>query len=131
VKYLLDANAVIGLLKGHPALMARLRPFAPRDFGVPAVAAHELFYGAYKSQQAARNLGRVDALRFEVLEFDREDARQAGEIRADLAKAGTPIGSYDVLIAGQAKARGLTLITHNTEEFSRVQGLQIEDWEAG
>ncbi len=129
MKYLLDANAVIGLLKNHLELTARLRQFLPRDFGVPAVAAHELFYGAYKSQQLAQNLARVDALQFEVLEFDREDARQAGEIRANLAKAGTPIGSYDVLIAGQAKARGLTLITHNIKEFSRVQGLEIEDWE--
>ena len=129
MKYLLDANAVIGLLKGHPGLTARLRQFLPQDFGVPAVAAHELFYGAYKSQQVAQNLARVDALQFEVLEFDREDARQAGEIRAGLAKAGMPIGSYDVLIAGQAKARGLTLITHNTKEFSRVKGLQVEDWE--
>ena len=77
----------------------------------------------------AQNLARVDARQFEVLEFDREDARQAGEIRASLARAGLPIGSYDVLIAGQAKARGLTLITHNTKEFSRVEGLKIEDWE--
>ncbi len=129
MKYLLDANAVIGLLKNHPVLTARLRQFLPQDFGVPAVAIHELFYGAYKSQQMAQNLARVDALQFEVLEFDREDARQAGEIRASLAKAGTPIGSYDVLIAGQAKARGLTLITHNTKEFSRVEGLLIDDWE--
>jgi tRNA(fMet)-specific endonuclease VapC len=71
---------------------------------------------------------RVDALRFEVLDFDREDARQAGELRARLAAAGTPIGSYDVLIAGQALARALTL-THNTSEFQRVPGLRIEDWE--
>ena len=129
MRYLLDANAVIGLLKGHPGLTGRLRQLLPRDFAIPAVAAHELFYGAYKSQQRAQNLARVDGLQFEVLEFDKEDARQAGEIRANLAKAGTPIGAYDVLIAGQAKARGLTLITHNTREFSRVHGLQIEDWE--
>ena len=129
MRYLLDANAVISLLKGQPGLTRRLRRLLPQDFGIPAVAVHELFYGAYKSQQSVQNLARVDALQFEVLEFGKEDARQAGEIRANLAKAGTPIGSYDVLIAGQAKARGLTLITHNTREFSRVQGLQIEDWE--
>ena len=66
-------------------------------------------------------------MQFEVLDFDREDARQAGELRARLAAAGTPIG--DVLIAGQALARGLTLVTHNTGEFQRVPGLRIEDWE--
>jgi tRNA(fMet)-specific endonuclease VapC len=65
-----------------------------------------------------------------VLEFDKEDARKAGEIRALLISRGTPIGPYDVLIAGQALARHMTLITHNTDEFGRVPGLQIEDWEA-
>jgi tRNA(fMet)-specific endonuclease VapC len=68
-------------------------------------------------------------LQFVVLEFDQEDARQAGEIRAALAAAGTPIGPYDVLIAGQARARSLVLVTHNTGEFSRVSGLNIEDWQ--
>jgi tRNA(fMet)-specific endonuclease VapC len=69
-------------------------------------------------------------LRFEVLDFDREDARKAGEIRASLANAGTPVGPYDVLIAGQAVARGLTLVTNNTREFQRVASLRIEDWQA-
>ena len=73
-------------------------------------------------------MARVDALQFPVLEFDQEDARQAGEIRAHLASKGTPIGPYDVLIAGQAKARNLTLVTHNTTEFQRVEGLRVEDW---
>jgi tRNA(fMet)-specific endonuclease VapC len=72
----------------------------------------------------------VDSLQFVVLEFDKEDARQAGEIRALLASRGTPIGPYDVLIAGQAKARNLTLITHNTDEFGRVPGLRFDDWQA-
>ena len=63
-----------------------------------------------------------------VLEFDYEDARQAGEVRAHLASKGTAIGPYDVLIAGQAKARKLTLVTHNTTEFQRVSGLKVEDW---
>jgi predicted nucleic acid-binding protein len=71
------------------------------------MGAHELFCGAYKGQRTAENLARVDALQFEVLDFDREDARQAGELRARLAAAGTPIGAYDVLIAGQALARAL------------------------
>jgi tRNA(fMet)-specific endonuclease VapC len=73
-------------------------------------------------------VARVNALQFPVLEFDREDARQASEIRAHLASKGTPIGPYDVLIAGQAKARKLTLVTHNTTEFTRVPGLKVEDW---
>lgn len=64
------------------------------------------------------------------MEFGKEDARQAGEIRAILAARGSAIGPYDVLIAGQACARDLILITHNTAEFARVPGLRIEDWEA-
>lgn len=69
-------------------------------------------------------------LPFHVLEFDAEDAWQSGEIRASLAAKGRPIGPIDALIAGQARARGLILVTHNTAEFARVDGLRIEDWEA-
>ena len=130
MRYLLDSNAIIAVLKGHPDVLARLRQYQPQDFAMPAIVAHELFYGAYKGQRVAENLARLEALQFEVLEFDREDARQAGELRARLAQAGTPIGAYDVLIAGQALARSLTLITHNTREFERVAGLQVEDWES-
>ena len=129
MKYLLDANALIGLLGGNAGLLARVHQHVPEDFGVSAIAAHELFYGAYRSQRKVQNLARVDGLQFVVLEFDQEDARQAGEIRADLAATGTPISPYDVLIAGQARARSLVLVTHNTREFSRVSGLDIEDWQ--
>jgi tRNA(fMet)-specific endonuclease VapC len=92
------------------------------------VVLHELYYGAFKSQRVEKNVARVDGLQFPVLEFDQEDARQAGEIRAHLASRRTPIGPYDVLIAGQAKARKLTLVTHNTTEFQRVPSLKVEDW---
>ncbi|RQS21605.1 type II toxin-antitoxin system VapC family toxin [Burkholderia sp. Bp8992] len=85
-------------------------------------------YGAYKSQRAAANVARVEALQFEVVTFDVEDAQHAGEIRAYLTAAGTPIGPYDALIAGQARARQLVLVTHNVREFERVPRLQVEDW---
>lgn len=65
----------------------------------------------------------------EVLDFDREDARQAGELGAQLAAAGTPIGPYDLMIAGQAVARALALVTHKLREFQRVPKLRVEDWE--
>ena len=129
MKFLLDSNAIIALFKGHPRFLERLRQYQPPDFGIPSIVAHELFYGAYKGQRTPESLARVEALAFEVLEFDREDARAAGELRASLAHAGTPIGPYDVLIAGQAVARDLTLVTHNRSEFQRVAGLRIEDWE--
>jgi len=129
MKYLLDANAVIALLNGHPGMNLRIRQALPSDIGLPVIVAHELYYGAFKSARRDRNIGLVDALQFEVLTLDKEDARQAGEIRAELAKQGRPIGPFDVLIAGQAKARGLTLVTHNMSEFTRVTGLAVEDWE--
>lgn len=129
MRYLLDANAVIALLNDTTSPIARrLRRHAPRDIGVSAVVIHELYYGAYKSQRIEQNVGRVDGLQFPVLEFDQDDARHAGEIRAQLASMGMPIGPYDVLIAGQARARELTLVTHNTTEFTRVSGLMVEDW---
>lgn len=130
MRYLLDTNAVIALLNDRNSRLAqRARQNKPGDIGISAIVSHELFYGAFKSQRAARNVTLVDSLQFEVLEFDKEDSRQAGEIRAALAVKGMPIGPYDVLIAGQAVARNLILVTHNTDEFGRVPGLQIEDWE--
>jgi tRNA(fMet)-specific endonuclease VapC len=129
MRYLLDANAVIALLNDTTSPIARrIRRYAPRHVGVSAVVIHELYYGAFKSQRVDKNVARVDALQFPVLEFDQEDARQAGEVRAHLASKGAPIGPYDVLMAGQAKARKLTLVTHNTTEFQRVPGLKVEDW---
>jgi tRNA(fMet)-specific endonuclease VapC len=129
-RYLLDANAIIALLIDTTSNAARrVRREQPGDVGIPAIVAHELFYGAFKSRRAVQNVALIDALEFAVLEFDKEDARQAGAIRALLATRGTPIGSYDVLIAGQAVARNLILVTHNTQEFGRVPGLRFEDWQ--
>ena len=129
--YLLDANVVVGLLNNRPLnLVRRARQQSAIDIGIPAVVAHELFYGAFRSRRASQNLARIDALQFEVIEFDRDDARQAGEIRALLAAEGTPIGPYDVLIAGQAVARNAVLVTRNTSEFARVPRLRLENWEA-
>jgi tRNA(fMet)-specific endonuclease VapC len=129
-RYLLDANAIIALLNDTTSNAARrVRREQPSDVAIPAIVAHEQFYGAFKSRRAAQNLALIDALQFAVLEFDKEDARQAGAIRALLASKGTSIGPYDVLIAGQAVARNLILVTHYTQEFGRVPGLRFEDWQ--
>lgn len=131
MRYLLDANAVIGLLNDSTSRLAkRTRRERPSDVGISAIVAHELFYGAFKNRRSAQNVALVDALQFVVIEFDKEDARRAGEVRAFLASKGTPIGPYDVLIAGQALARDMILITRNTDEFGRVPRLRIEDWQA-
>ena len=130
MKFLLDANAVISMLGSNSGVLIQIRRQAPRDVGIPVIAMHELFCGAYKSRRQAHNMALLDALQIEILEFDTEDARQAGEIRAALAAAGRPIGPYDVLIAGQARARDLVLVTHNVGEFSRVDGLRLENWQS-
>jgi tRNA(fMet)-specific endonuclease VapC len=131
MRYLLDANAVIGLMNDARSKLARrARREQPADIAISAIVAHELFYGAFKSQRAAQNLALIDSLQFAVIEFDKEDARRAGEVRAILAAKGAPIGPYDVLIAGQAISRNLVLVTHNTVEFGRVPGLRAEDWQA-
>ncbi len=129
MRFLLDTNAMIAVLKNNPNFLSRMRQHAPRDFGLPVIVAHALYFGAYRSAHIAQNLARVAAIQFEVLDFDHDDARQAGKIRADLASLGTPIGPYDALIAGQASARGLVLLTHNTREFRRIPELAIEDWQ--
>lgn len=129
MKYLLDANAIIAIFKGHAGMLERLRRHQPRDFGIPTVVMHERYFGAYKSMRRRENISRIEALQFEALMFSPEDARCSGEIRAMLAMQGRPIGPYDVLIAGQALSRDSVLITRNSREFERVHGLRLENWE--
>lgn len=130
MRYLFDANAVIAVLnEPRGPVSTRLRGLPPADVAVSAVVLHELYFGAFKSARREHNLALVDALRFEVLPLDTEDARHAGEVRAILSALGTPIGAYDVLIAGQARARGLVLVTRNLREFDRVPGLTVENWQ--
>jgi tRNA(fMet)-specific endonuclease VapC len=130
MRYLLDTNALIDLLNDAVSTLARrVRREKPADIGISAVVAHELFCGAFKSVRRTQNVALIDALQFVVIEFDKEDARKAGEVRALLAVQGKPIGRYDVLIAGQAIARNMILITHNMSEFGRVPGLRAEDWQ--
>jgi tRNA(fMet)-specific endonuclease VapC len=132
MRFLLDTNVVIAVLNDAASRAAkRLRQEAPADVAISSIVTHELYYGAFKSKRVQHNLGVVDALQFPVLEFDREDARQAGAVRALLAGLGKPIGPYDALIAGQAVARNLVLVTSNLREFERVPGLALEDWQNG
>lgn len=127
--YLLDTNACIALLNGRPpSLVDRVRRHSASVFGLPAPVTYELYYGAFKSRYTDRNLELLDHIAFEVVPFDAADARAAGAIRANLEAIGRPIGPLDTLIAGQALARDLVLITANTQEFARVQGLNYEDW---
>jgi tRNA(fMet)-specific endonuclease VapC len=135
--YLLDTNVCIALINGTSEA-ARKRfakaAAATEPLWVPAVSLFELWYGVAKSVQTETNTRRLAMfLRgpVRVLEFGEEDARRAGEIRVALERAGKPIGGYDLLIAGQALSRGLTLVTANVREFGRVKGLHWEDWAKG
>ncbi len=107
----------------------RIRSHPPDTIALSSIVAFELYYGAFNSApSASEHRPRSKPLRFQVLPFDAEDARRSGEVRAALRTAGTPIGPYDILIAGQALARNLTLVTNNVREFRRVPGLAVEDW---
>lgn len=126
--FLLDSNAVIDLMAQHPPMVVRVKQKEPGTLFLASIVWFELMYGAYNSQRQQDNLRRLGDLNLPFLPFDEDDARAAGEVRAILRRVGTPIGPYDVQIAGQALARGMTLVTNNTEEFARVDGLRLEDW---
>ena len=131
MKYLLDTNICVFLkAKRHPQLAARIRKTRKRDVAVSTVTEAELKYGAYKSNDPARNMTAVDALlaTIAILPFESTAADAYGQIRATLEKSGQIIGPYDLMIAAQAIAHRLTIVTNNVREFSRVPGLAVEDW---
>jgi tRNA(fMet)-specific endonuclease VapC len=129
IRWLLDTNTVIALLKGNsPALIERIKEHKPEEFGLSVIVYHELIYGAAKSARPEQNLAVIAAMAFPLVPFEAIDAHTAGLIRGELAKDGMPIGPLDVLIAGQALARNLVLITDNGREFSRVKDLAQENW---
>lgn len=130
---LLDTNACIAVINGHPpSVRQRVRDAVDsgQTIAASSITLFELWYGVANSAQVARNAEQLVAFLANVviLPFDAEDARTAGGIRADLRRVGKPIGTYDLLIAGCAVRRGLLLITANVGEFSRVKGLRWEDW---
>ncbi len=134
MKYLLDTDACIALINGHPdAVRVRFRKAvqAGSELYIPSVALFELWYGVSKSSRVPFNTLRVEAFLsgpVSLIPFEDEDAKAAGVIRAALEQTGKPIGAYDLLIAGQALARQLTLVTANVSEFSRIKGLVLQDW---
>lgn len=133
--FLLDANAWIAHLRGKdPCLSRRLAQTSPDEIRLCSVVLAELLYGAYHSGPAheAANLALVAQLqnRFASVPFDDSAADHWGSVRHHLAVQGTPIGPNDLMIAAIAIAQGLTLVTHNSDEFLRVPGLTVEDWQA-
>ncbi len=134
MNYLLDTNACIALMNGAPAAVRVRFEKAIHENSqiyIPSVVSFELWYGIAKSVRIEINTRRLETLLSSAaisLPFDHEDSRAAGSIRARLEAVGRPIGAYDYLIAGQALARQLILVTANVSEFSRVKGLIWQDW---
>lgn len=132
MSYVLDTNTCIKVLNGSSsAVLKNIKQADDDEVVIPSVVRYELFYGAYKSNNSEKTLNVLsDFLSvFRSLELDDPIARTAGKIRAELDEKGTPIGPYDVLIAAFVRYYDFILVTHNVGEFSRVEGLQIEDWE--
>jgi tRNA(fMet)-specific endonuclease VapC len=129
--YLLDTNACIRVLNGtSAALVARMQGHTPSRIAICSVVRAELYYGARHSSRVAENLDTLARFLAPLasLAFDDRAAERYGVVRADLARAGTPIGPNDLLIASIAVATDATLVTNNTGEFRRVPGLRVEDW---
>lgn len=133
MSYLLDTNTVIGILRGRsPALLAHLAVVPRPLLRTCSVIKAELFYGSLRSARPRENREAQEAFLAGLTSYDFDDAavEHYARIRAAFETAGTPIGSMDYLIAAIALAHDLVLVTHNTREFGRVPGLNMEDWEA-
>jgi tRNA(fMet)-specific endonuclease VapC len=130
----LDTNVVIAVINQHAAgVRQRLMKTLHEGtiVGIPTVVLYELWYGIKKNARAQQNTDALDgflALDVTPWPFEPEDAEEAGDVRAALERLGTPIGPYDMLIAAQARRRGAILVSANKNEFSRVPGLQTQDW---
>ena len=128
--YVLDTNTLIYFFKGLGQVAERLLATPPRNVAIPAIVLYELEVGIAKSKEPRKRRTQLDELIrvIHVLTFGEAEARAAAGIRARLEKRGTPIGPLDVLIAGTARACRATLVTRNTQELSRIQGLRLENW---
>ncbi len=128
--YALDSNSIIYLFKGQGRVAEHFLETPPLDIAIPAVTLHELETGIAKSSAPAKRRAQLDDLvsLLTVLPFAAAEAKASARIRAYLETRGTPIGPLDILIAGTALSWGAILVTHNTSEFERVQGLTVVDW---
>ncbi|HIE01217.1 MAG: type II toxin-antitoxin system VapC family toxin [Candidatus Parabeggiatoa sp. nov. 3] len=131
--YLPDTNVCIKYInqKDSP-ILRKLRSIPRQDVVLCDIVKFELYYGAYKSTRQEKNLAILHEFFSEFVQclpFDEQAIIKAAQIRAQLAAKGTPIGPYDLQIAAIALVNDLILVTHNTREFSRIEGLVIEDWE--
>jgi tRNA(fMet)-specific endonuclease VapC len=130
MKVILDTNTCIYALKLQGRVVERLREHSPDDVGVTIATVAELWFGARKSARPQATRREIDAFLapLEVVPFDQAGAEAYAAIRFELERSGLPIGERDLLIASIARARELTVVTHNVSEFRRVPRLATEDW---
>jgi len=130
LKYMLDTNIVIYTIKNRPSQVRELFKQHEGQMCISAITLGELIFGAERSSQIERNLDDINGLvaRMDVAPFDEHASEHFGQLRAELYKIGQPIGPYDMMIAGHARAMGLILVTNNMKEFERVPGLRLENW---
>jgi tRNA(fMet)-specific endonuclease VapC len=135
VSYLLDTNVWVDFLRRgvDSPIVARFQALDSSEVLSCSVVQAELIYGALRSNNVEKNLSEVIKLlsKFQSVPFDDAAAERCGRLRSELDSAGKRIGPYDAMIAGIALANQMTLVTHNIDEFSRISGLVIEDWQAG
>lgn len=127
---MLDTNIVIYTIKNRPAVARKAFVRHQDQMCISSITWGELVYGAERSSQPEGNLADIEGLaaRLEIASFDVLAATHFGQLRAELYSAGKPIGPYDMMIAGHARALGLVLVTNNLKEFRRVPGLRVENW---
>ena len=130
LRYMFDTKFCIFVIKKRPSYLRNIFNAEAQYLCISSVTLAELMFGAEKSANLTGNLKIVEnfAARLPVLPFDEKAAAHYGQIRASLEKIGTPIGPYDLMIAGHARCEGLVLVTNNRKEFGRVDGLRVEDW---
>jgi tRNA(fMet)-specific endonuclease VapC len=130
LKFMLDTNIIIYIMKNRPKQVKDRFTLHNGQMCISSVTLAELVFGAEHSQQTDRNLADIEEMtaRIEVLPFEDKAAYHFGRIRSDLYRMGRPIGPYDMMIAGHARASAMILVTNNGKEFERVPGLQVENW---
>ncbi len=130
LKYLLDTNIVIDVMKRRPMQVLQVFNENAHRMAISAITLSELFHGAEKSAKVSENLGAIDDFcsRLEVLPYTARASQHYGAIRSALEKSGQTIGVNDLHIAAHARSEGLILVTNNVGEFARVPALQLENW---
>lgn len=129
--HLLDTNVFIAAMRGNAEVWSRFHAHDPTDIAISCVSLYELYSGIERCQKPLVERQKVTSLigPLHVLPFDATAAVMTAKIRRQLEVGGSIIGPYDLMLAGQALSLGVTFVTHNTAEFSRVQGLILEDWQ--